>query len=101
MAVAAPPAPRTTSFCPRTSTPCSRRLRTKPMPSVLWPVSIPSSPTVTVLQAPMSLAAGDSSSTIPATAVLSGMVTLKPPTPRVFRAATPSAVRSRGMSKAR
>ena len=76
-AVAAPPAPRTTIFLPFTSTPCSFRLRTNPIPSVICPTSFPSSFTM-VFTAPMIFAAGESSSTHCATLFLQGMVTLQP-----------------------
>ena len=41
MAVAAPPAPKITSFFPFTSTPWSLRFSTKPIPSVMCPISFP------------------------------------------------------------
>ena len=77
IAVAAPPAPRTTIFLPFTSTPCSFKLRTNPIPSVICPTNLPSSLTI-VLTAPMILAAGESSSMCFAASFLHGIVTFAP-----------------------
>ena len=77
MAVAAPPAPKITSFFPFTSTPWSLRFSTKPIPSVMCPISFPFSLTI-VFTAPIILAAGDNSSMFWAAAVLHGIVTLHP-----------------------
>lgn len=83
---------------PFTSTPWTRRFATKPRPSVLWPVSVPSASTTTQLLAPMSSQAGLRRSRYFVTSVLQGMVTLKPPQPRSLRAATASPVFSSGTS---
>ena len=85
IAVAAPPAPRTTIFLPFTSTPCSFKLRTNPIPSVICPISFPLSFTI-VLTAPHISAAGDSSSRYCPTTVLFGIETLAP---RIFSARKP------------
>ena len=100
MAVAAPPEPRTTNFLLAMSTPCSFKLRTKPIPSVMWPVNLPLSFTIT-LTAPIILAAGDNSSTKLAATVLQGMVTLLPRTLNNFNASIALGMSSFFTSKAK
>ena len=77
MALAAPPAPRIATTLPASGMSASFRERTKPLPSVFSPISLPSR-TATVFTAPMMRAASLSSSRYSSTATLWGMVRLMP-----------------------
>ena len=72
----------------------------KPPPSVLWPTNMPSSAT-TQFTAPRASASGVQQSTAAATAALWGMVTDRPPNPRVRMACRALVAPPSGTSKAK